>query len=440
MKSLTIAAIVLLAAPEASARVWTVGPHDADFPLIGPAIAASAPYDEIRIRKAVYREDLVVTHPLLIVAEEGAVLFGTGRGTIVSIAAAGCELRGLTIEGTGTGTTNEMDAAIRITSSGNRVVANRIRRAFYGIVVAGASDNVIERNEIAGLPSEPFGRRGDGIYLYRSPRNRIARNIITGMRDAIYLQYAPGGAVEQNIVEDSRYGLHDMFSDGTRITNNVFRRSSVGANLMNSGRLLLAGNEFSHNRGITAVGLALKDCDRSDVRSNRFVANAKAVQLDGSSNNEFSGNQFIENDIAVRLASSAESNRFSENEFSGNWSDVVESGRGNSTEWTVDGIGNRWSRYDGFDFDGDGVGEAPYSLGRPFEIVESRNPSARLFLQSPAAGALALVARLSPVSGGMVDERPLVSPATRPHPTGLITIALLAAGAGLSTRMAWRRR
>jgi nitrous oxidase accessory protein len=149
--------------------------------------------------------------------EDGVVLFGTGTGTVIEITAPGCEIRGLTIDGTGNGASNDMDAAIRITSSGNRIVGNRIRRAFYGIVVAGAAGNLIEGNDIAGLADEPFGRRGDGIYLYRAPNNQIRRNTVSGMRDAIYFQYAPGGIAVGNVVRGSRYGLHDMFSDNTRI-------------------------------------------------------------------------------------------------------------------------------------------------------------------------------------------------------------------------------
>lgn len=439
MKAIWLAiGFALVVAPgQANAKTWTVGPHDADFPLIGPAIAASAPHDVIRIAAGVYREDLLITHSLVLVGEDGATLFGTGRGTVIDIAAADCEIRGLTIDGTGSGAGNEMDAAIRVTTSGNRIIGNRIRRAFYGVVVAGASRNVIEGNDIAGLAAEPFGRRGDGIYLYRAPDNRVAHNRITGMRDAIYFQYAAGGVVEHNTVEESRYGLHDMFSNGTRIANNVFRTSSVGANLMNSRGLILENNEFSHNRGIAAVGLALKECDDSQVRGNRFVANGRGLQLDGSSGNAFTGNRFLQNDLAIRLAASAESNVFSRNQFSGNWSDIVASGRGSSTRWEIDGAGNTWSAYAGFDFDADGIGDTPHPLSGPFERIEGRNAMARLFLQSPAADALALVARMSPALEGLVDLHPLVVPASSSinSASWMLGIGLLAS----LTRGLWRR-
>lgn len=411
MKAVWIfAAVAMLALPSGvEGKVWTVGPRGADFPLIAPAIAAASAGDLIEVRRGAYREDLVLDRTLTIVGEPGAVLFGTGAGTVITITAPGCEVRGLTIDGTATGATNQMDAAIQISSASNHISDNHIVRAFYGIVVAGASGNQIERNTISGLGSLPFGRRGDGIYLYRAPGNRIVGNSIGGMRDAIYLQYAPGGVVEGNIVHSSRYGLHDMFSDGTRIAGNTFSQCSAGANLMNSSGILLEGNEFSGNRGVTAVGLALKECDRSEIRHNRFAANGRGLQLDGSTGNRFDGNRFAQNDTAVRLLSSAECNVFVRNEFVGNWSDIVAAGQATSTEWTADGIGNKWSAYAGFDFDGDGIGDQPHPLVGPFEAIEGVNPVARLFLQSPAAEALAVLARLSMTERSLVDARPIVT-------------------------------
>ncbi|RPI57618.1 MAG: nitrous oxide reductase family maturation protein NosD [Acidobacteria bacterium] len=391
---LLAAAIALLTIPvRVEGRVWTVGRGDADFPLIAPAIAAAADGDEVRVGAGVYREDLRLDRRVSIVGEGQPVLFGTGNGTVIDVRADGCEIRGLVIDGTGIGATNQMDAAVRLSSNRNAVTGNVMRRVFYGVVIAGGADNTIAGNDIEGLLDRPFGRRGDGIYVYRGSRNHVVGNRIVGQRDAIFLQYAHAGRVEGNEVTESRYGLHDMFSDDTLIRSNVFRNSLVGANLMNSRRLTLEHNEFAGNRGVTAVGLSLKDCDASSILHNRFVANARGLQLDGSSGNKFFDNDFSHNDVAVRLQASAERNTFSRNRFHQNWSDVVESGGGSTTLWSHDGTGNAWGRYAGFDFDGDGIGESAHPLLRPFERIEGTNEIARLYLQSPAAGALDLVAR-----------------------------------------------
>ena len=125
--------------------------------------------------------------------------------------------------------------------------------------------------------------------------------------------------------------------------------------------------------------------------------------------NRFTDNTFRANDTAATLFSSAEQNVFSGNQFVDNWSDLVLSGRDSGTRWSADGRGNYWSRYRGFDFDGDGIGDAPHPLVGAFERLEGANPAARIFLQSPAAAGLELAARLSGrAADDAIDDRPLV--------------------------------
>ena len=328
---------------------------------------------------------------------------------MVTITAPGCELSGFTIEGSGVGETNEVDAAVQVRSNSNRVVDNHMQRVFYGIVVVDARRNEITDNEIHGLRERPFGRRGDGLYLYRAPENFIARNRVSGERDGIYFQYAPRGRAVDNVVTDSRYGLHDMFSDDVVIARNTFSDSVVGANIMNSRRVRVDRNRIARNRGVPGIGLTLKDCDESTIRNNEITGNARGLLLDGSSLNRFTDNTFVANDTAATLFSSAEHNVFSGNQFVDNWSDVILSGRDSGTRWSADGRGNYWSRYRGFDFDGDGIGDAPHPLVGAFERLEGANPAARIFLQSPAAAGLELAARLSGrAAADAVDDHPLV--------------------------------
>jgi len=424
------AILLVLISSTAHARTWTVGAAGADFPFIAPAIAAASSGDVIRVQGGVYREDLIVDKRLAIVGESSPTIFGTGLGTVVTIVAPACELNGFTIEGSGIGQTNEMDAGIQVLSNGNRIVNNVLRRVFYGIVVADARHNEIADNEIHGLRDLPFGQRGDGIYLYRAPENFIARNIVAGERDAIYFQYAPRGRAVDNTVSDSRYGLHDMFSDDTVIARNLFSDSAVGANIMNSRRIRIEGNRMQRNRGVPGVGLTLKDCDESIVRGNTVAGNSRGLLLDGSSTNRFKDNVFQDNDTAVTLFSSAERNAFGGNQFSGNWSDLVLSGRDSATTWTMDGRGNYWDRYRGFDFDGDGIGDSAHPLLGAFERVEGANPAARLFLQSPAAAGLELAARLGGRAADAIDEKPVVRPQQStpkaPRPLRSVALALLA--------------
>jgi nitrous oxidase accessory protein len=397
----------------ADARTWQVGGPRADFPFVSPAVHAAADGDEIVVNPGVYREDIVLRRTLALRGTGRPVLIGTGVGSVVVVDAPDCVVSGFAIEGSGTGLTNRMDAGITVTSAGNRIEDNVLRRVYYGIVVAGASENTIVGNDVTGFTDLPFGQRGDGIHLFHAPDNLVQGNRVTGQRDAIYFQYAPRSRAVGNVVEDSRYGLHDMFSDDAVIEGNTFRGCSAGANVMNSRRVALRANRFERNRGIASAGLSLKDCDASTVEDNAFADNAHGMKIDGSTANRLAGNRFTGNDTAIVLFASAESNVFTGNAFVRNGSDVVVKGRGSRSRWSESGRGNRWDRYRGYDFDGDGVGESAHPVLGVFEKIEGANPATRLFLRSPAAAALELAARLSlPLRSDVVDPHPLVGART----------------------------
>jgi nitrous oxidase accessory protein len=406
-------AFALLAAVPLAARTWRVGGPGADFPLIAPAIAAASAGDAIVVGPGVYREDLAVDRTLLIRGEGMPLLMGTGQGTVIEVTAPSCEIRGLSIEESGSGLAGRMDAGIRLASDGNVVAGNRLRRVYFGVVSEGGANNRVEGNTIEGFSGEPFGRRGDGLYFYRSPRGRIDGNVIRGARDGIYLQFAPGTSVSRNTVSDSRYGLHDMFTDGARFSGNVFRGCSVGANIMNCRKVEILGNRFEHNRGVASAGLSFKECDESRIDDNEFFDDGRAIQIEGSSRNHFGGNRFLFNDTAVQLFASAEENVFTGNTFDGNLTPVVISGGASSTRWTEAGRGNFWSGYAGLDFEGRGIGRQPRPVASPFARIEGNNPAARLFFASPAASALDFAAStVVPEADGEVDRAPLVR---RPH-------------------------
>jgi nitrous oxidase accessory protein len=434
--SVRVAAVAILIifarSTPAATRTWTVGGPGADFPLIAPAIASAREGDEIVVRAGVYREDLVINQRLRLRGERWPVLIGTGLGTVIEVHASDCEISGLAIEGSGTGLSQRMDAGIALLSDHNRVLDNRLQRVFYGIVMAGAAHNEIRGNEITGFLDLPYSRRGDGIYAYRAPDNRVIENRVTGERDGIYFQYAPRSQAADNVVQACRYALHDMFSDDATIERNVFRSSSAGANVMNSRHVSIRDNQFDENRGVSAVGLSLKECDDSTIEENGMRDNASGIKVEGSSGNRFVSNEVVGNDHGISLFASAEGNTFTRNQFIGNGSDVVLRGSGSRTRWSEAGIGNFWDSYRGFDFQGDGRGSSPHPILGPFERLEGNNSATRLFLRSPTATALALAARFAPdLRDETSDAAPLVrrSRPDRPRPhAGPLVAGVVATG------------
>jgi nitrous oxidase accessory protein len=108
-------------------------------------------------------------------------------------------------------------------------------------------------------------------------------------------------------------------------------------------------------------------------------------------------------------------NLFGGNSFVENEEQVAVAGGGNlqQNSWTVDGAGNYWSDYAGYDADGDGQGDMAYRSERLFENLMQQEPMLRLFIYSPASNAIDFASRAFPLvkpKPKLVDERPYMAP------------------------------
>jgi nitrous oxidase accessory protein len=191
----------------------------------------------------------------------------------------------------------------------------------------------------------------------------------------------------------------------------------MGTYLMYSTGLTVIGNDLSYNRGPSGYGIALKDMDAAVARDNWLIGNRVGLYLDNSPSlyegfNEFTGNVFAYNDIGVAQLPSVERNLFSLNTFLDNTQQVSVRGRGTlqGNTWTVDGTGNYWSDYAGYDANGDMVGDMAYRSERLFETLTDSNASLRFFVYSPASQAIDLAAMAFPSlrpEVRLTDEAPL---------------------------------
>ena len=381
------------------------------LPAIGQSlisrIAAARPGDTVLVRGGVWEGDLVLDRRIALIGVGSPVIRGSGNGSTITITADSCTVAGFVIERCGRMLVHE-DAGILVRSKGNRILRNRLRDILFGVYLFRGRGNTIDGNEITGRRHLDVGQRGSGIHVYDSPWNVIAGNTVTDVRDGIYIQNANHTHIERNNVHHVRYGLHYMYADSNTFLGNRFEDNAAGAAVMYSRGIVMRHNVFARNRAFSAFGVLLQDCHGLVADSNIIDDNAIGIFLENSRHGRFRHNIIARNDLALQMFQNADGNTFTENAFIDNLSPLVVVGKRTGSRWSDGGRGNYWSGYEGYDLDGDGVGDVPMRIQNVFHYLEGRNSAVRLFLYSPASQALAAASAAFPIMQ-LTEE-------TDPHP------------------------
>ena len=392
---------------------------------LAAAVAGAAPGDVIEVDGGVFYGSLLIDRPLTLIGRNFPVLDGQDEGTVLKITAPGASIEGFLIRNSGSSLDQE-NSGIVVEAAGVTIARNRFENTLFGVYLREAHGSTVLENVIHSK-ALAVPRRGDPIRVWYSNDVTIAGNVVEQGRDVV-LWYSERLTVRGNDVSEGRYGLHFMYCDDALIEGNRLWNNSVGAFLMYSRRMTMQHNTIASNRGPSGYGVGLKDMDDAVVVENLFLDNRVGAYLDGSprevdSIGRFQGNVFAFNDIGVEMLPAVRHNEFISNSFVDNEEQVAIAGGGRPGEnaWTVNGAGNFWSNYAGFDADGDGLGDIPYTSQRLFEDLMQREPALRLFLYSPATDALDFAARAFPVvrpQPKLEDSRPLMAsqiPASAPR-------------------------
>jgi len=369
--------------------------------------------DTIVVGPGVYGGNLLLTKKLMLLGIGRPTIHGTGEGSTVTLAADSCTLRGFRIEHCGTRLVEE-DAGVLVKSNRNLIEDNVLGDILFGIYFLHADKNRTVGNRISGRRSLELGERGSGIHIWNSRWNDFAGNVITDVRDGFYIQNASHMMIEGNEAYGVRYGLHYMYADSNTFIANRFHDNVAGAAIMYSRGITMRRNEFVRNRGVASFGVLFQDCQGLTADSNIIADNVTGLFFEGSRNNVFRHNIIAANDAALEMFQNSTENTFSENSFIDNLSPLLLVGRKTDTRWSERGKGNYWSSYDGYDLDGDGIGDVPMKIQNVFDYLEGKNPNVRLYLYSPASQALAASAKAFPIIdiNHELDEHPLMEPPT----------------------------
>ena len=371
------------------------------------AVQRAQPGATIIVQPGVYREPtIVITKPVTIIGEPGAVLDGEEQRQLLTIQADDVTVRGLELRRVGTSYTEDR-AAIKVQDATNCVIENnRIDDAFFGIYLART-----ERCRIAGntlrAKKGTESSSGNGIHLWTSNHITIEGNTIAGHRDGIYLEFAHNADVHDNVSEGNlRYGMHFMYSDDCQYVRNTFRHNGSGVAVMYTKRVVMNDNRFEDNWGAAAYGLLLKEILEPQLTGNHFARNTVGLLVDGATRLRADRNEFTANGWGVKLMASAQDGRFTRNEFVGNTFDVATNSRETSTTFA----NNYWDEYSGYDLNRDGTGDVPHHPVRLFSLLVAQNQPVIIALRSPFAAMLDLAERVLPslTPEMLVDASPMM--------------------------------
>lgn len=431
----TLGLVALACALQGGAVEAAVADHPAtsESPLVGPrdvpppadAVVART-FDELQalvddpqgprtiaLSAQVYRGDLVIKRPVAIFGRRGAVLEGTGSGTVITVKANDVLVSDVHLQRSGHRNTTE-DSGFKATGERVQLLHTRIEETLFGVSFEACKFCLIEGVSVRGF-AEQTELRGDGIKLWEAHNSTVRHAVVEQARDVV-VWYTRHATLEDLTVRGSRYGTHLMYAHDAVVRQGHYEGNVVGIFVMYSARMLLEQNALAGARGAAGMGLGFKDSDAITARGNWLVANTSGIYLDNTPRTTadpvlFEGNVIALNDVGIRLHSREKGLSFRGNDLRQNA--LLAEAEGGGTALEVEFRGNHFTEYEGYDLNGDGVGDVPFEVkALSSDLTESR-PTLKFFQGTAAIGLLDAVAHALPLLSArklLVDPVPLVRP------------------------------
>lgn len=376
---------------------------------ISAAASMIATNGTIRVQRGLYKEGapIVIERPLVLHGEEGAVLDGEEKYQVITIKKADhVTIEGLKIQNSGASFIEDLAGIRVIESQACKIFNNEFINNTYAIYLEKTKECLVQNNKIVSNAVDEI-KSGNGIHVWNGTGNIIDSNSVAGHRDGIYLEFANSGLIRNNkITKNIRYGLHFMQSNNTIYEKNIFTENGAGVAVMYSTKIKMIDNQFTRNAGPTSYGLLLKDISDSIILRNEFIDNTIGIYMEGTNRSFFKNNQIIDNGWGLKIMGNCEADEFKLNNFIGNTFEVVTN---SSHSWNTF-KNNYWSQYDGFDLNGDGIGDKPYRPISLSSIILEKVDSAYILLNSFFFRLIDDVERALPemITEELMDEAPLM--------------------------------
>ncbi|WP_415182361.1 nitrous oxide reductase family maturation protein NosD [Phaeovulum sp.] len=402
---LTLICVLLLPSLGAAADI-AVSPGKGG---ITSALALAEAGDRLILTPGTYEENLVLDRPVTLIGN-GAVLQGTGVGSVITVTGPDVVVEGLIIQGSGS-SHESIDSGVQLTKTAKRPIVrgNTLLGNLYGVDIHGAHDALVVGNMIRGRQDHRMNSRGNGVYVWNAPGAVVADNDIMWGRDGIFVNTSKNNIFRDNTFRDLRFAVHYMYANRSEVTGNVSLGNDLGYAIMFSDRVKLNGNVSVNDK---EHGLMLNYATNSQVVGN-LVRDGKNLCLFmyNAQKNLVQGNRFEGCQIGIHFTAGSERNQVTENAFIGNRTQVKYVST-QWVEWSANGIGNYWSDFAAYDLNGDGLADMPYRPNDSMDHILWSQPAAKLLLGSPAVQLVKWSQSAFPalLPGGVIDSHPMMRP------------------------------
>ncbi|MFA6196442.1 MAG: nitrous oxide reductase family maturation protein NosD [Sulfurimonas sp.] len=368
----------------------------------------------LKLSAGVYKGKITINKPITIIGiEDGVIIDGEQSGTVITTKGSFISLKNLKIVGSGDRHEN-LDSAISMVEGKQCEVSNCIiEDCLFGIDLQMIKNSIISHNTITSKNLE-LGLRGDGLRLWYSNDNIIKNNSLIKSRDAV-VWYSHGNEIVENSSKYCRYSLHFMYAGKNIVKNNHYEFNSVGIFFMYSKDTIAEGNVIKSSLGTTGMGIGLKEVTNFTLVNNTIIYCAQGMYIDYSpfepeTNNWITGNKILYNSEAMHFHSLCENNIIKNNVIMGNIEDVAnDSGKSITEKNEI--VGNYWDNYEGFDKNGDNIGDTSHKVYQYADQLWIYNPDVKFFYGAPVISLLNFLAKLAPFTKPLFlleDEKPIV--------------------------------
>lgn len=368
----------------------------------------------IKLKAGIYKGKLVINKPISIIGiEDGVIIDGEGSGSVIRVDSSYVTLKNLKVVGSGDRHENLDSAIVLENVSQCEVSYCTIEDCLFGIDLRMTKNSIVSNNHITSKDLD-LGLRGDGIRLWYSHDNIIKANTLIKSRDMV-IWYSHGNDIIDNYSKWCRYSLHFMYAGKNLVKNNHYELNSVGIFFMYSKDTIAEGNVIKSSLGATGMGIGLKEVSSFTLKNNTVLYCAQGLYIDRSpfepgTTNLFENNNILYNAEAIHFHSISEDNTIKNNVILGNIEDVVNDSRGANTDKNLFSQ-NYWDNYEGFDRDGDNIGDTPHKVYQYADQLWAYNPDVKFFYASPVISLLNFLAKLAPFTQPqflLEDNRPKI--------------------------------